>query len=498
MWLRPAPRSGEADSGRVEAVSGVVAGKAGAAGNRGTLAANEGAAGPELLALAGLSAPPSMDDVLKGTGLDRNLRMALWLRTASSEEMKAMIQRCQDEGIYDMSLTDGIWLRWVEVDREAAMKSQMINCNWWALAKVDPAGVVAAATAAGPSELSVALRALGQNDFESALALLKDHPEAESNFVWEGILWDMALKDPARASGIALERGMDLKDSLQAWAERDPAAALKWAKAVDDPAKRRKAEAAALRELTTADPAAALRETALLPAGKSRADLTNQALAALERTDPDAALAAARAFANPMDRASALITLAGSFADSDPDRAMEVFREMAQDGLPTKQVSYLMDQEEGGMGPGLRTSSPMSGLAPKLMAAQPGEVFSLMASQRDPDAGVLQILVQAWAGRDPQAASGMIQHLQPGVAKDEAITGLTDWLRSTGPQPDFEAALAWSQAASPDRQVGLLGRVLYAWGQADGPGAQAALDSLALTEEQRTRLQQSLPRPVKP
>lgn len=490
------PTAGESAGGAVGAnrkmeAEGLSRGAEGKAGR----AASADPAAPELLALAGLSGPPSMDDVLNGTGLDRNLRMALWLRTASSEEMRTMLQRCQDEGIYDISLTDGIWMRWVELDGEAAMKSPMMNCSWWALAKVDPSGVVAAAAAAGREQLMVALRALGQDDFESTLATLKEHPEAESNTVWEGILWDMARKDPARASGIALERGMDLKDTLQTWADRDPAAALEWARSLEDPSKRRKAQAAALGELMTADPAAALRETALLPAGQSRTDLTNQALAALGRTDPDGALTAAEGMKNPADRESALITLAGSLADSHPSKAMEVFEKLTTNGLPAGSATFVFGVN-GSYAESI--SYPMRELVPKLMAVDPEAVADFLADQPDSDQSVIQGAVEAWVGRDPEAASGWIQKLPPGPAKDTAISGLTNWLYATGPEADYEAALEWSQAASPGRQQELLSSLLSNWSRADAGAAQAALDSLPVTEEERTRLQNSIPKPVQP
>lgn len=454
-----------------------------------------GEVSPELLALAGLSGPPSMDDVLNGTGLDRHLRMAVWLRTATSEEMQAMLQRCQEEGVYDISLTDGIWMRWVEVDREAAMKSPVLNCSWWALAKVDPAGVVSAAAAAGPEQLKIALRALGQDNFESTLALLKAHPEAESNLVWEGILSDMARQDPARASGMALEKGMDLKETMQSWADRDPAAALKWAQSLEDPIKRRKAEGVALRELMTEDPAAAVRESGLLPAGKARTDLTAQALAALGRTDPDGALTAAEGMPNPADRQSALITLAGSFADSHPGKAMEIFGKLTTDGLPAGFPSSVFVQngvEEEDM------TSPMRELIPKLMAVDPEAVASFLAGQPDSDQRAIQGAVEVWVERDPEAASGWIQKLPPGDARDNAISSLTSWLYATGPEADFEAALAWSQAASAGQQEEILSGLLGQWSRADAGAAQAALDSLRVTEEERKRLQRVFPQSAKP
>lgn len=87
-----------------------------------------------------------------------------------------------------------------------------------------------------------------------------------------------------------------------------------------------------------------------------------------------------------------------------------------------------------------------------------------------------------------EQASGWLNEIPSGKARDTGISGLVDYLIKA-PQPDPEAAAHWAAAsADPEAQGRRLQRVAEAWQKQDPSGAAAAIRSSNLAEPVRQQL----------
>ena len=441
----------------------------------------------ETLGFAGLRNRPTLDDLFNATGMDRPLRIAIFLQTASSADLALLTARARKEWTYDTSLTDQIWLRWVEIDREAAFKADgTATAVWWAWAKLDPQAAVAAAAAASPRNLEEVIRSIGQGDQDAAIQLIAQFPAADTPLVWEGILNGMGKTDRGAAAALALEKNVKLDEHVGDWVAREPDAAMAWARGLEDPVQRRRVMDLAVKELISSDPRAAMDELERLPAGRSRTERTAEAIAALARTDPAAARAAAGALPNPADRQRALSDLTETLAARDPAAALTILKELSW-AIPvgwTYKSSKV--SSSGGVSDGqdyqLQSIRQLMQSAPEATA----NLLAALPSERK--APVFQA-VRQWAGHQPEAASRWIQAMPAGESKDTAISALNHWLTQDSPEPDFAAALAWGAAvSSPEQQFIFMQNTLSNWRNQDWKAARAAVDRLTLTPGQREQV----------
>ncbi len=449
-------------------------------------------ASAEILTFTGLTASPTLDDIFNANGLDRTLRMAVYLQTASSADLEAVIARCREEQIYDLSLTDQVWMRWVEIDRDAAFKSDAGGTAvWWAWAKLDPKAAVAAAAQAKPANLQEVIRSIGQGDHSAAIQLLSEYPAADTPLVWEGILNGLSKTDRGAAAALALEKNLKLDVYVGGWVAREPEQAMAWVRGLEDPIQHRRVLDLAVKELIASDPAAGLREIATLPAGRSRTERTAEAIAALSRSDPAAARAAADALPNPADRQRARIDLAETLAARDPAAALSIVVGLSW-SAPSSLLSWTYEGEHGRSNGSTSSSAADSQGIRQLMQTSPEATASALAALPPERKAPLNQAIQQWAGQQPEAASQWVNGQPAGPVKDEAIQGLTVWLTQLSPEPDYEAALAWSAAAStPDQQYSIIQSALWRWKEQDWKAARAAVDRLPLAPEKREQLLQS-------
>ena len=437
----------------------------------------------ESLAFAGLHDRPTLDDIFKAAGIERPLRIGIFLQTATSDEIAALVTRGKKEWTYDTSLTDQIWLRWVEIDREAAFKADSGTAVWWAWAKLDPQAALAGA-AANPRHLEEVIRSIGQGDQDAAIRLLSEHPAADTPLVWEGILNGISKTDRGAAAALALEKNVKLDEYVGKWVAWEPEAALTWARGLEDPVQRRRVMDLAVQELITADPRAAMAELELLPAGRSRTERTAEAIAALSRTDPAAARSAAGALTNPADRQRALSDLTETLAARDPKAALAILQDLTW----SHETTWSYQLANGHASNGISSGPDHQSIRQLMQTAPEATANALISLPSDRNVPVGQA-VRQWAAQQPEAASRWIQAMPTGSAKDRAITGLTQWLTQESPEPDYEAAMAWGAATStPELQFQSVKSVISVWQNQDWKAARAAVDRLSITADQREQL----------
>ena len=431
-----------------------------------------------------------MDDLFTATGIDRPLRIAFFLQTATSDELSELIRRGKKEWTYDNSLTDQIWLRWVEIDRAAAFKADSSGAAvWWAWAKLDPAGALAEASASGGSRaIEEVIRSIGQGDQDAAIRLLSTYPAADTPLVWDGILSGISKSDRGAAVALALEKNLKLDEYVGDWVEREPEAALTWARGLGDPVQRRRVMDLAVQGLITADPRAALAELERLPAGRSRTERTAEAIAALSRTDPAGAHSAAEALPNPADRQRALFDLTETLAARNPAAALDILKGLS---WVTETQGWIYEsgshRSSGGVSRG-----PDHQSIRQLMQTAPEATANLLVTLPPERHAPLEQAVRQWTASQPEAASRWVAAMPVGPTKDTAIMGLTQWLTEESPEPDYDAALAWGAAASTEElRFNTMQNTLSVWRNQDWKAARAAVDRLPLTPEQREQMLQN-------
>lgn len=458
-----------------------------------------------ILAFLGLSGTPTLNEVLDASGLDRPLRMALFLQNATSDELRHAIDRCREEQIYDLSVTDAIWLKWVEIDREAAMAHDPSgSASWWAWTKVDPEAAFAAAQEK-PAALETVVRALGQSDPARAQEWIARHPALDTVHVWDGILDGVSKGDVAAAARLAFEkmkdpqaRHMDFHKYVTGWAGREPAAALEWAQSLPGASERRRALDVVLKGLITTDPAAALREIPHAPPGYTRFQRTAEAVVALSGADPETALQAANALPNSAERRHVLAALAENLAARDPSAALSIMSGLGWKTAGTA-AGWIYSNgdgtvEKGHLEPDMHAPEPASNPLSVLARTAPQE--TLEALKTAPEAAPHAFnLMYSWAGSQPEAASAWLARQPAGDFRDHAIKGLVGTLTHSRLAPDYDAALQWAAAASPGARTQMMIQPLQQWRQKEPEAARAAFEALSLTETERQQLSPLLSQP---
>ena len=439
-----------------------------------------------VLDVLGLSAPPTLDDVLAAQGIDRNLRMALFIQTASSAELAHALRRCAKEELWHPALTDPIWVRWTELDPLAAIASKENSGQaWWAWAITDPKAALAAAAGKTP-DLQKVIRTIGEIDPAWARRLLAEHPEADGPSVWDRITEKLSLSDPAAAANLAVEKGASLQGLLAHWAGRQPEAAFAWVHALQEGPVKRKAAEIAIRELSRTNPAAGLAATAKLPAGQTRDALNTTAVLALSSSDLTAARNVAQALPAGLGREQALGCLAEKIAGSQPHKALEVLTQISWKEIVSGEGfrwDYYVGEGIGrGTGFDRDNKEPLlsaKGALGKLLEHDAAGTVAALAAQPPEREAPLAEAIKHWAGTEPEAASAWLRDQPAGEVSDRGIDGLVNVLLDPK-NNDFDAALIWAGNASPAGREKLLRKTLNRYSQTDQAAAAAKAAELGI------------------
>lgn len=432
-----------------------------------------------------ISGTLSVENVLNAGGIEQTVQMAHFIQNASSAELKDLIDRSRN---LDRAVRDQAWLRWVEVDLVAALSHPEADSAWWAWAQLDPeAALSGAVDSADPVLLTSVIGSIGQSDPKRAVELLKHYPgtgSRQSHFlVKEGL----AKTDLAAAVAFGHAKGIPVENEIKLWLRADAGAALVWARGLADPAGQRRMLDQTLACLTEKDPKAALTEISKMPPGKARATHIAQAIAALVREDPAAARAAVEIIPNPADRRRALAAMATAMVAKDPAAAVGLVKDIDWQGLSSDHSGrWTYVKEDGGLSTGNGAGNPAEDTVAQLITVAPSATAAALAALPLERGAPIAEAVTRWAAFQPEAASTWLKDLPPGPVKDEAIRGLTHWLTDKNPVPDYEAAIAWADAASGDEQNVMKLNTIMKWRNRDRVAARAALEKLSLDESVKT------------
>lgn len=439
-----------------------------------------------MLGRLGLTSLPTLEDVFAVEGVDRNLRMTLFIQNASSEDLAEAIARAGDEENWHPALTDQVWIRWTEVDPAAAIASSSNSGQaWWAWAKTDPNAALAAASG-NPDLLGKVIRSIGDGDPAWARRLIAEHPEADQPGVWDGILESLTRQDPAAAATLAMERKGNLRGILEDWTNRQPEAALAWIKALpDNPVKRQALHDFASKRCAM-DPEAGIPVARELPPGQRRDAILTEAITDLTLKAPEAAMAAAQELPAGGGRQQALGALADKLSAEHPDLALSALVSIQWKELPDpsfKRYEYITVNGSGtgsySDAGGTDPAYSASGALKKLVRHNAAQTLAALAALPPEREAPVADAVWQWSGAEPEAASTWLRDQPPGEARDRGIDGLVRRLthRDTA---DYEAALTWAASATPAGRDKLLRKALNGYAARDLPAATAAAEKLGI------------------
>lgn len=435
---------------------------------------------------------PTVDELFKASSLDRMLLMARFIQTASRDELKAVIQRSADEGLYEANFTDQAWLRLVELDRDTALKSPASDPAWWAFAKIDPQAALTAALKAGSASLSSVIHSIAQSDPALAQKLLSEHPELDPRMAESGIVAGWERLSSAAAVSYALEHSSyALEAKFKDWVSKDPDQALAWMRGLSDPLQRRRVEDMAFSQRIATDPAAGLKEASQLPAGQRQLRQTTEAIASLSRTDPTGARAAVDTLPTPYARQKALAALAGSLSFSEPAAAVRLIPDIDWKSLSTHNIesSWTYASPDGGSkSVGFTEGYALQPLVDGLMSSAPKATAEALVALPEESGAPVTAAIQKWAALEPEAASAWLKELPAGPARDQGIEGLTNWLVNENPEPDYASALAWADSASAEAREAFSINILQNWKARDPAAAAAAVANLPLDEARKAEI----------
>lgn len=278
--------------------------------------------------------------------------------------------------------------------------------------------------------------------------------------------------DPARAVRFARRLGLEAAlwlPAYEAWAARDPSAAMQGLGDLADPADARAAGLAVLRGLGGSDVRGVRRVVAALPADV-RQPFLDDAVAAIAQSSPADALDLALALEDRNAVGPAVRSVAEAWAERDPQAALAAADSIGDAALsawfrdavlsewarsdPERVLAYVGTADAATQQRLLRTV-----LLPNLAQIEPERVLELTDDHPSAITRFLrQQAVQQLAGRDPAAALAYAQGLPPGQQRRILLLGIARGYGQT--QPD--AALAWARNLQPpDPQVlaGVLGGI---------------------------------------
>ena len=433
---------------------------------------------PASLEFLAMTPIASLAEAERGTQSERLVKMGRFIQTATAAELAAFVTKA-GKGTNQTAL--GIaCMRWLELDPAAALAADKDGQAWWCYGKVNADVAMAAAEKHSKFAIQAVLVSIAQSDPEKALALSKKYPDGISSSTVLALVDGFSRMDPAAGARYALDNKGSLNRPLEIWLRQDPRAALAWGEKLEDPKQRQFFMEQVTAKLVTTDPGLALELAIDLKPGKNKIQRLAESMAALGHVDLVAAKAALEKLPDGLERDFAAAAIAGTqaadasqtnyaLASVDWSRLDEHFREP----VPLTDPLYVAWK---------KSFSDLMLVAPEQTTAH---IFSLPAS----NLVSMSMAMRQWASVEPEKASAWLNAQPSGPKKDNGIMGLNRWLTLESAEPDFEAALVWTKAATEKTKSELYRNLFSRWYISSQEQALRALSTLPVSEEQRANLQ---------
>lgn len=453
-------------------------------------------------------------------------RLTISVESLSAAEIPEIMEMVQQdyrdnpndyEGRYQLMGT--LFERWALVDPAAAIafvkscknrsfQQQAASSCFNGLAQADPDRAIAELESLPKGEMRkmVGLQVvsvLADRDPKAACDLLEREPVPGGfgSYYTSEVFAKWAKTDPVAAAARMAAMPPDRVDDhcagrlAASWAQKDPDAALKWAKTLKGDSKTNAASSAYLA-LTRDDPAAAWERLKAEP-GHLRGKLIGTVLNTVADEDPEKAVAMLNGLQSKSERRIAtgeFIQKLGWFGNGDPKLAFDIIDQMddpaSRRELLGNQMYYLAwtapdmlkeriekmsDREK------VDTSNQvMRGLMTSDPAAAEKYFLALPEAQRGTDS--LSEMMRSYSNLDPKKAFDFAVSLQNPQEQTAAIGGLfSNWSRE-----DPEAAAAgWKRLPAGQGRLEALDQIARFWGESDPESAKEWARNLSGNERVR-------------
>ena len=354
---------------------------------------------------------------------------------------------------------------------------QQVIQTW---AQSDPQAALKAAleiqeTGSRASAISAAVSSWARSDFQGALQYAINVPDSTMR---SDVLRAMSMNPAGNRQELldAVFEHMPTGDNFQqsvsqimsSWAREDPAAAA--AAAAQLPPGRIFSQSVSLiasQWSQTGRKEEVFAWAKTLPEGEARTGALGSLFSQWSTQDPQAAIAALGSLA-PGDRNQAIRSISSGWSNKNPEAVLQWSA-----SLPNAEERRDVIRD---------AVSQWANSAPEAAASY---VRGLGEEDRGP---AMRAVVDRWASKDAEAAAEWLAVQPAGSSKDSAITALARKISSEDPETAISWAATISDPKNRDRQIENLARD---WMRQDAATAKAWISSSNLSQEIKTRLQDS-------
>ncbi|MBI5688644.1 MAG: hypothetical protein HZC55_00995 [Verrucomicrobia bacterium] len=298
---------------------------------------------------------------------------------------------------------------------------------------------------------------LGRSDPDRALAVAAEVETRGLSPFYAALFAQLAAQDSAgavaRLSRVPAgpERAQAIRATMDAWARRDPSAALAWARALSNDSESGVAVETGLVALAAADPDRAVAQAREWLGGPAFERVVGQAFQVLLTADASRAAALVASLPAGETRTLATVQAARALAIQDPARAVAWISALPA-GDDTKAALPALIEAWGRRDPAAAAAQ---------LATLPDHPGRAAAGDR---------LAQVWGATEPAAAIAWAGRLPDATARDSALVAIA----SAWAQREPRAAATWAAGLEADAEVrnrALAGAVDY-WLLQDRAGVQ--------------------------
>lgn len=313
---------------------------------------------------------------------------------------------------------------------------------------------------AGPLRNQLLLRAandLARTDPAGAWKVFQTLDPKDQSYFLKLSFPELAQVAPAELAEMArtgrISASFGIRSVMEAWAKKDPPAALAWSNAHLEGTSKNDALRSVLEQWTRTDSAAARLAMESLPPGM-RAKLLPDIAQSWAAADPVQAFAWAQSCA-PVDRTRATEAVIRGWSDQDPQAAAAVLLKIPTDGL----------------------ESSFNTVASNFARKQPAAAAQWVAALGDEGLRnrAIRTVMQTWGSQDAEATANYLARMDAGTFRDSAVEGMVQSISSLDPATAATWAASIQGAASRQNN---LKRVVAEWRTKDRSGALTFVNSL--------------------
>jgi hypothetical protein len=429
------------------------------------------------------NAPASAESLFVAQGFERWERLVIWLNTASAREVAAAAKAWRRSGGKDEDPLTGeiLYLKWVALDPLAAIMPEPSDFAWQAWAHVDADAALAKALELNDRvNAGLVLQTLAEFDPARAKELLAQHPDLSSRRTRAALATGLSKTDPRAAAELAAQYCFTATPrAVTSWAEREPEAALTWAKGLKVPERRIKVLEEIIGQWETSHPERIGAAIQSLAPSESRNRFTLEHAARLALKDVEGALKWARSVESAEIQQACVAEVARMVTLTDTAKAAEILKSI---DLATPIESYREADK-----------SAHKSAMEELGAKDPLRAIDLADSFPPAQAAEARTAAfYGWLKADSDAATGWLQS-QPPERQDAGCIRIVAERLSYHPDRDLPLAFQWAAKLPADdpENAQLVVRLFNEWREADPDAAEKALEMPSLSDAMRERIRES-------